>query len=145
MQCVTSVSWDFLYLPPKNDKWYVSTQKKYSLLRLRHSSRWRKRSAGTVSLSPSFAVIYLKFFFFFRAAASYSTSKTAGGLCALAAAELGHQIQSSQRTVAAASLALMKTHNFCPSCDSVHHQREDQGNNRAKITGSIPCGPAILK
>lgn len=82
---------------------------------------------------------------FFRAAASKSTSKTAGGLCAFAAAELGHQIQTSQRTVAAASLALMKTHNFCPSCDSVQHQWEDRVDDTAKIRGSIPSGPPILK
>lgn len=76
---------------------------------------------------------------------SQSTSKTAGGLCAFAAAELGHQIQTSQRTVAAASVALMKTHNFCPSCDSVQHQWEDQGDNTTKIRGSSPSGPPILK
>lgn len=39
---------------------YQLKKKIYTLLRLGHSSRWRKRSAGTVSLSPSFAVIYLK-------------------------------------------------------------------------------------
>lgn len=94
--------------------------------------------------SVTFFLLCCHLFHFLGQQLAQSTSKTAGGLCAFDAAKLGHQIQTSQRTVAA-SLALTKTHNFCPSCDSVQHQWEGQGNNTAKIRGSIPCGPPILK
>lgn len=103
----------------------------------------QQSNVGTVSLSSFFAVIYLIFLGQQLQLLYFKDSQRS--LCICCSQARASNTDLKKRTAATASSALMKLRDFCPSCDSVRHQWEDQGNKITRIRGTIPPGTTQIE